>query len=80
MLRSSRKAKAATFGLLSVTAFAAYVMGSGEWAVDPGAASLQAASAATDASATTPNERLPTYFPNTEELRPDEMRVTALGT
>jgi ribonuclease Z len=24
--------------------------------------------------------RLPTYFPNTEELRPDEMRVTALGT
>jgi ribonuclease Z len=22
----------------------------------------------------------PTYFPNTEELRPDEMRVTALGT
>jgi len=25
-------------------------------------------------------ERLPTYFPNTETLRPDEMRVTALGT
>ncbi len=25
-------------------------------------------------------KRLPTYFPNTEELRPDEMRVTALGT
>jgi ribonuclease Z len=25
-------------------------------------------------------KRLPTYFPNTEELDPDEMRVTALGT
>jgi len=24
--------------------------------------------------------RLPTYFPNTEELMPDEMRITALGT
>ena len=23
---------------------------------------------------------LPTYFPNTEQLRPDEMRITALGT
>jgi ribonuclease Z len=59
---------------------AAYIMGSGEWVVDPGAASLQAASAAQAASATAPNERLPTYFPNTEELRPDEMRITALGT
>jgi hypothetical protein len=26
------------------------------------------------------DQRLPTYFPNTETLRPDEMRVTALGT
>ncbi len=25
-------------------------------------------------------KRLPTYFPNTEELRADEMRITALGT
>jgi ribonuclease Z len=25
-------------------------------------------------------KQLPTYFPNTEELRPDEMRITALGT
>ena len=25
-------------------------------------------------------QRLPTYFPNTEELRGDEMRITALGT
>ena len=25
-------------------------------------------------------KQTPTYFPNTEELRPDEMRVTALGT
>ena len=24
--------------------------------------------------------QLPTYFPNTEELKPDEMRITALGT
>ena len=25
-------------------------------------------------------KHLPTYFPNTEELRPDEIRITALGT
>jgi ribonuclease Z len=26
------------------------------------------------------DKRLPTYFPNTEQLAPDEMRITALGT
>jgi ribonuclease Z len=26
------------------------------------------------------SKRLPTYFPNTEEINPDEMRITALGT
>ena len=27
-----------------------------------------------------PTERYPVYYPNTEKLRPDEMRITALGT
>ena len=26
------------------------------------------------------NEQLPTYFPNTENIKPNEMRITALGT
>jgi len=40
---------------------------------------LQTTSAQEDAKKTSA-ERLPTYFPNTEELGADEMRVTALGT
>ena len=32
------------------------------------------------ASASSETSRLPSYFPNTEQLGDDEMRVTALGT
>lgn len=39
---------------------------------------IKPASAAEKSGAT--SEHLPSYFPNTEELGPDEMRVTALGT
>ena len=35
---------------------------------------------AADAPTVAPVKARATYFPNTEELRPDEMRVTALGT
>jgi len=39
-----------------------------------------AAVASPESAAAASAERLPTYFPNTEKLRPDEMRITALGT
>ena len=32
------------------------------------------------AAAENTTNRLPTYYPNTEEINPDEMRITALGT
>jgi ribonuclease Z len=41
---------------------------------------LQTASAAQDSARSAAIERLPTYFPNTEQLGPNEMRITALGT
>ena len=41
---------------------------------------LQAPAAAQDVTGTQATKRLPSYFPNTEEVRPDEMRITALGT
>jgi ribonuclease Z len=42
---------------------------------------LQPATAAAEAGkAKASTQQLPTYFPNTEELRGDEMRITALGT
>jgi ribonuclease Z len=45
-----------------------------------GLATAQAASSAEEETSKASMKRLPSYFPNTEELRPDEMRVTALGT
>jgi ribonuclease Z len=41
---------------------------------------IQTASAAKGGSVKAAMKHGPSYFPNTEELRPDEMRVTALGT
>ena len=41
---------------------------------------LHAGTAAAEDNPKASTKRLPTYFPNTEELRPDEMRITALGT
>lgn len=42
---------------------------------------LQPATAAAEAGKDKAStQQLPTYFPNTEVLRGDEMRITALGT
>ena len=41
---------------------------------------VQSTSSAQESTSNASMERLPTYFPNTEQLAPDEMRVTALGT
>ena len=41
---------------------------------------VQTVSAAEKNTAEESVKRLPTYFPNTEELGKDEMRITALGT
>lgn len=38
------------------------------------------ASESLNSTAANSENRLPTYFPNTETVRPDEMRITALGT
>jgi ribonuclease Z len=56
-------------GLVSMLAFAIYSL-----------ANVQTALAAEESTAKASVKQRPTYFPNTEELRPDEMRVTALGT
>ena len=65
--KSSRRTSVIVAGLAGALVFAVLTTGS----------ILQTTSAQED---TAPTERLPTYFPNTEELSPDEMRVTALGT
>ena len=41
---------------------------------------IQKANASQTDTAKTFAMHLPTYFPNTEQLKPDEMRITALGT
>ena len=41
---------------------------------------LRTAYAAADGGVQASTERLPTYFPGTEQLEPDELRITALGT
>ena len=78
MARISGRGIVSAVGLVGVLAILA-MGGSG---VDGGfeLAILRTASAAPEAGVQGSRERLPTYFPNTEELLPDEMRVTALGT
>ena len=63
-------------GLIGALVFAVVLMGD----FGSGIAISQTAAAAEGNAATVPNEYPPTYFPNTEKLRTDEMRVTALGT
>ncbi len=68
--------KTITLGLLAVTAFAAavgYVVGFGSGSSGDGAA--QAAASPVKAL-----EEREVYYPGTEDLAPDEMRVTACGT
>ena len=63
-------------GLIGALVFAVLLMGD----FGSGIGISQTAAAAEGDAATVPNEYPPTYFPNTEKLRTDEMRVTALGT
>ena len=63
-------------GLIGILVFAVLLMGD----FGSGIGISQTAAAAEGDAATVPNEYPPTYFPNTEKLRTDEMRVTALGT
>ena len=63
-IKKSTSTKSITYGLVVVLVFAIQIQ--------------TMISAASEDNALT--NRLPTYFPNTEELRADEMRVTALGT
>ena len=74
--KSIRYTLMTTAGLAGALVFAGLIMSS----VGSGNPFLSEASAAQEKSAEAAVNRLPTYFPNTEVLRPDEMRITALGT
>ncbi len=74
--RSIRQTAATLGGLVCALVLASHFFGDRAGESRSKVDFLRAASAAEDAS----SERLPSYFPNTEELRADEMRVTALGT
>ena len=65
-----REAVVTIAGTLGVLAFAFFMTGG----------IVVSASPAEAATATDSSQRLPSYFPNTEELGPDEMRIIALGT
>lgn len=66
---SLRRASSTLASLFPALIFAIYLL-----------ASTQPTSAAERGTETVSDKRLPSYFPNTEALRPDEMRITALGT
>ncbi|MGI9569814.1 MAG: MBL fold metallo-hydrolase, partial [Desulfobulbia bacterium] len=68
--KSSNGTTAIVDGLVSVLVLATCIIGS----------ILHTASAAQENPTKTAVKHQPTYFPNTEDIRPDEMRVTALGT
>ena len=76
--RARRRTVVATVGLVLATALTVLVWDSHESGT--GVDLVRAASAAQEKTTDASSERLPSYFPNTEELGPDEMRVTALGT
>ena len=72
-MKTKPRQKMTTFimtGFVSILAFAVCITGN----------VLQTASAAQESTSKELVKQSPTYFPNTEELRPDEMRITALGT
>jgi ribonuclease Z len=76
----SRQRKA-TLGLLAVTVIAAaigYIMGSGM--TKEGLAFAQSSGEDALARATKAQPNRDAYFPNTEDLAPDEMRIIACGT
>ncbi len=91
--KSSRRTTIIMAGLVSALVFAIHIMGSREGDAGPSSAILQTASAAQQGdqakdnvprgrtSAAIVDGQYPaSYFPNTELLGPDEMRITALGT
>ena len=61
-------------------AAAGYLMGRSDERAEHGFSLVNPARAAEAPAGKGSTRRLPTYFPNTEALRPDEMRITALGT
>ena len=73
---SSRKNAFTVVGLIGALVFAVLLMGN----LGSSIAISQTASAAEGEGATASSEYPPSFFPNTEELKPDEIRVTALGT
>lgn len=75
--KSSRRFTVIMAGLVSALVVATYIIGSLERNAGTRLAIVQTAAAQKGAAAAV---RLPSYFPNTEELGPDEMRITALGT
>ncbi len=86
--KSSRRTTVIMAGLVSALVFATYIMGSRTQDVGSSITFLQ--SAAAGANDNVPLGRKPaaiedgqypaSYFPNTELLGADEMRITALGT
>lgn len=78
--KSSRRTTVIMTGLVSALVFATHIMGSRGLDAGHNIAFLQTASAAQEGTTKASIKQPPAYFPNTEELRPDEMRVTALGT
>ena len=74
---SSRRRTAIIAGLVSAMVIALYLMGQIQQGPEGELMLLPAASAEGKGGAV---KHPPTYFPNTEELSPGEMRVTALGT
>lgn len=66
--------------MIAVTMVAVYLLGLNHGHTGKGLAIGKEAVAAQEGTAKASIKQPPTYFPNTEELRPNEMRITALGT
>ena len=81
MLRRTVKTMVLLLSVLAIAAFG-YIRGYGDKAAGKEGALLKSAWAApVISSAQAPDtERKGSYYPGTEELAPDEMRVIALGT
>ena len=68
-------------GVGVATAFVAvYMVGLTHGRTGEGVSIIQKANASQTDTTKTSAMRFPSYFPNTEQLKPDEMRITALGT
>jgi ribonuclease Z len=66
--------------MIATTMVTFYLFGLHQGHTGKGLAIAKEAVAAQEGTGKVSMKHRPTYFPNTEELRPDEMRITALGT